>query len=30
LHWDDATKKLTQTGTKAWSGSAVVEVVRGR
>jgi alpha-D-xyloside xylohydrolase len=30
LHWDDATKKLTQSGTKAWSGSAVVEVVRGR
>jgi alpha-glucosidase/alpha-D-xyloside xylohydrolase len=30
LHWDDATKKLTQTGTKAWTGSDVVEVVGGR
>jgi alpha-D-xyloside xylohydrolase len=30
LHWDDSTEKLTQIGTKTWSGSAVVEVVRGR
>jgi alpha-D-xyloside xylohydrolase len=27
LHWDDAAKKLTQTGTPAWSGDAIVEVV---
>ena len=30
LHWDDVTRKLTQTGTKAWTASDVVEVVRGR
>ena len=30
LHWDDAAQKLTQTGTKAWSGGAIPEVVRGR
>ena len=27
LHWDDAAKKLTQTGTPAWSGDGIVEVV---
>jgi alpha-D-xyloside xylohydrolase len=27
LHWDDAAKKLTQTGAPAWSGDAIVEVV---
>ena len=30
VHWDDATKKLTQFGAKAWSGDAIVEVVKGR
>jgi alpha-D-xyloside xylohydrolase len=28
LHWDDATHELTQTGPKAWSGDAIVEVAR--
>jgi len=28
LHWDDATHKLTQTGAQAWSGDAILEVVR--
>jgi alpha-D-xyloside xylohydrolase len=27
LHWDDAAKKLTQTGTPAWSGDNIVEVI---
>jgi alpha-D-xyloside xylohydrolase len=26
LHWDDAAKKLTQTGTPAWNEDAIVEV----
>jgi alpha-glucosidase (family GH31 glycosyl hydrolase) len=30
LHWDDAAKKLVQTGAKAWSGDAIVEVVGER
>jgi alpha-D-xyloside xylohydrolase len=30
LHWDDATKKLTQSGAKAWSGEAVIDVIRSR
>ena len=30
VHWDDAAKKMTQSGAKAWSGDAIVEVVRGR
>ncbi len=30
LHWDDAAKKLTQTGAKATTGDAIPEVVAGR
>jgi len=30
LHWDDASHKLTQTGTHAWSEDAIVEVVSER
>lgn len=30
LHWDDAAKKLTQTGTTAWGGDGIVEVVTRR
>ena len=27
LHWDDAARKLTQSGTPAWSQNGIVEVV---
>jgi alpha-D-xyloside xylohydrolase len=30
LHWDNASHKLTQTGTKAWSGEAIQEVIGER
>jgi alpha-D-xyloside xylohydrolase len=29
LHWDDATRKLTQSGPKAWTSDSVVEIVGG-
>jgi alpha-D-xyloside xylohydrolase len=30
LQWNDTAKKLTQTGTAAWNGDGIVEVVQGR
>lgn len=30
LHWDEAAKKLTQSGPAAWNGDNVVEIVSGR
>ena len=30
LHWNDATRKLTQSGPKAWTSDSVVEIVGGR
>jgi alpha-glucosidase (family GH31 glycosyl hydrolase) len=30
IHWNDAARKLTQTGTTAWSGDGIVEVVPAR
>lgn len=30
LHWDDAVRKLSQSGPAAWSGDGVVEVIGGR
>ncbi len=28
IHWDNAARKLSQTGTKAWTSNAVVEIVQ--
>ena len=30
LHWDDSTRKLTQTGSVAWTGNHVVDIVPER
>jgi alpha-glucosidase (family GH31 glycosyl hydrolase) len=30
LHWDDSTRKLTQSGAEDWNADAVLEVVRAQ